>query len=173
MRSIVNVIIIFGLALRGSSPNPAVASPTERDRQTAVTPDGPPTPFRKPGEAEAAAVKALAGDADAAWALSFHFAEKPFVDRERSNYWMKIAVENRNPNALYYYGEKLGQSDDPCLTLRSIYYLELALKFTRANNADFKAGVQSAIATQRKRVAALSDSKCLHADTSLPEVIGR
>ena len=118
MRSIGKVVIVLGLVLCGSSPSSAM---------TAVTPGGTPSPYKTPREAEAAAVKALGGDADAAWGLFLYFTGEPF-DRERANYWMQIAVENRNPNALYYYGERLGESDDPCRNLRAIYFLELDRK---------------------------------------------
>ena len=165
MRQLARPIVVLSLLLGGCSPNPATTSQGHGGEQTAITPGGTPSPYKTQGEAEAAAVKALSGDADAAWGVFLYFTGEPF-DRDRASYWMQIAVENGSPNALYY-AAKLSASDDACKALRGVYYLELALKFTPESDTQHSASLRTEIASARERVAKMSGSDCLRVDTRL------
>lgn len=162
---IATLVVVLSLILCGCSSNSDANSQHLSSQQAAVTAVATPNPFetQREAEAEAAAVKALGGDPDAAFALAFYFSAERF-DRERSDYWMRIAEENRHAEALYYYGERLSVSEDPCTVLRAIYFLGLALEVTPESNTQKSTSLRAEIARNKERLAKMPGSNCLRAD---------
>jgi hypothetical protein len=116
--------------------------------------------------AEAAAQKALRGDADAAWELVGYYSGEHF-DRQRNEYWYQIAIDNRNSSALTHLGQNLSTSNDPCVVLRGIYVLELALKSLPTAEGDdaesLRREIDKAVALSRT----MTPGSCLNTTASM------
>ncbi len=115
--------------------------------------------------AEVAAQKALKGDADAAWELVGYYSGEHF-DRQRNEYWHQVAVDNRNSNALTHLGQNLATANDPCVVLRGIYGLELALKSLPADGEDAKS-LRREIDHAEARSRTMTPGNCLNTTASL------
>jgi TPR repeat protein len=113
-----------------------------------------------------AAVKALGGDVDAPFGVFLHFSGDHY-DRERADYWMEIAAQNGNSNALYSSAVRFLGSNDPCRILRGIYFLELAAKALEAKDPDGAAGVRREITSSRARLKEVPPSNCLRSNATL------
>jgi hypothetical protein len=166
MRQLAPVVIALSALLEGCSPNSPAISQAGSNQQAAVTPGGTPSPYKTEREAQAAAVEALGGDADAAFGLSLYYTGEPF-DRARNSYWLQIAAENRNANALYYFGTRLLASDDSCRIMRGIYFLELITKLDPGSQPYDAASLRSQINSASERIQKMPSADCLRADAIL------
>lgn len=159
-------VLVICSVLDDCSQNSVAVPASESQPGPAITPGGTPSRYTTEREAQAAALQALRGDSQAAFELFLYFTGDRF-DRDRANYWLKVAKDNGDYNALYDLGSRLGMSDNPCKVLRGIYYLELAVKASPKGDTQGIHGKQLEIQEARARAGSLPAADCLRADTTL------
>lgn len=113
-----------------------------------------------------ASEQALRGDPDAAWNLVLYFSGDNY-DKQRNEYWYQIAIDDRSPNALAMLGEKLGTSDDPCVAIRGIYYLGLALRELPSAQGEPARGWRLELDGLKDRARTITSINCLEARADL------
>jgi hypothetical protein len=167
MQSWFSTLVALGLFLQGCTPESAAISQPKTYPTAAVTAGGTPGPYTTEFEAQAAAVKALSGDPEAAFGLFLYYTGDRF-EAQRMIYWLQIAAENGKADALNYFGSRLSSSDDPCRILRGIYFLKQANKsMPNTSQPEGRAKGQTEIDIAGERLRKLPSANCLRADASM------
>ena len=126
----------------------------------AISADGVPGTLASAVDAGDAATKALEGDPDAAAELVLYFLGQR-NDLEKARFWQQIAIENGDSGALLTRANLLIGSADPCLRLRGIHLLELALENPSPGLSQTKSDWHETLSRAKDRTREVPGDSCL------------